>query len=84
MEVSPKARTALREFAGAIEKLSQPDAIQNAAFEAIKRNRLKPGDFFPVVYSILLGSDRGPRLGPYVVDSGPAAVSKALLDAVTT
>ncbi|MGP8124331.1 MAG: lysine--tRNA ligase [Nitrososphaerales archaeon] len=84
VEVSPKARTALREFAGAIEKLSQPDAIQNAAFEAIKRNRLKPGDFFPVVYSILLGSDRGPRLGPYVVDSGPAAVSKALLDAVTT
>jgi lysyl-tRNA synthetase class 1 len=82
VEVSLEARTAVREFARAIRMLSDPDAIQNAAFEAVKRNHLKPGDFFPVVYSILLGSDRGPRLGPYVVDSGPAAVSMSLLDAV--
>ena len=81
-EVSPSVRNAVREFAGAIQKLSDPDAIQNAAFEAVKKNGLKPRDFFSVVYSILLGSDRGPRLGPYVVDSGPAAVSRSLLDAV--
>ena len=82
--VSPKARAAVRDFAAAIGKLSQPEAIQNAAFEAVKRNHLKPGDFFPVVYSILLGSDRGPRLGPYIVDSGPSTVSKTLLDSVTS
>ena len=84
VEVGPKAKLAVREFADAIRRLSDPGAIQNAAFEAVKRNHLKPGDFFPVVYSILLGSDRGPRLGPYVVDSGPAAVSKSLLEAVGT
>jgi lysyl-tRNA synthetase class 1 len=84
VDVSPKAMIAIREFAGAIQRLSDPDAIQNAAFEAVKKNGLKPRDFFPMVYSILLGSDRGPRLGPYVVDSGPAAVSKSLLDAVAS
>jgi lysyl-tRNA synthetase class 1 len=74
----------VREFAAAIQRLSDPETIQNAAFEALKRNGLKPGDFFPVVYSILLGSDRGPRLGPYVIDSGPGAVSKSLLDSTVS
>ena len=82
VETSPKARIAVKEFAEGISNLSDPDAIQNAAFEAVKRNGLKPRDFFPAVYMILLGSDRGPRLGPYIVDSGPAAVSRALSDAM--
>lgn len=84
VEVSPEARIAIQEFAGAIQRLSDPDAIQNAAFEAVKKNGLKPKDFFPVVYSILLGSDRGPRLGPYVVDSGSAVVSRSLLDGLAS
>jgi lysyl-tRNA synthetase class 1 len=80
--VSPKAREAVAEFASSLAKLSDADAIQNAAFVALKAHGLKPSEFFPVVYSVLLGSDRGPRLGPYVIDSGPAAVSRALLDAL--
>ncbi len=76
------AKKAVGEFAKAVMNARDADAIQNAAFEAIRRNGLKPGEFFPAVYSILLGSDRGPRLGPYVIDAGQAAVSKALLDAV--
>ena len=83
VEATPKVRIAVREFAEGIKGVSDPDAIQNSAFEALKRNGLKPKDFFPVIYSILLGSDRGPRLGPYVVDSGSATVRKALLDAMT-
>lgn len=84
VEASLAARAAVREFAEAIRTLSDSTAIQNAAFEAVKRSRLKPSEFFPVVYSILLGSDRGPRLGPYVVDSGPAAVSDSLLEAIAS
>jgi lysyl-tRNA synthetase, class I len=83
VEVGPKARRALEEFAGAIRKLNDPDQIQNSAFETLKKNGLKPGEFFPVVYSILLGSDRGPRLGPYVIDAGPDAVADAILKAVS-
>ena len=81
--VSAKARDAVREFAEGIRNLSDPDAIQNTAFEVIKRHELKPKEFFPVIYSILLGSDRGPRLGSYVVDSSPANVSRTLLDATS-
>jgi lysyl-tRNA synthetase, class I len=84
VKVSAKASVALREFADRVSELSDAEQIQNAAFEALKKNGLKPSEFFPVVYAVLLGSDRGPRLGPYIVDAGPSSVSKALLDALSS
>ncbi|MDE1853689.1 MAG: lysine--tRNA ligase [Thaumarchaeota archaeon] len=81
-ELSPTARKAVADFARALPKAKDADDIQNAAFDAAKGNGLKPGEFFPAVYSILLGSAKGPRLGPYVIDAGQASVSKALLEAV--
>ena len=81
-ELAPGARAALKEFAASLEKATDSESIQNAAFDAAKKNGLKPGEFFPAVYSILLGSDRGPRLGPYVMDAGKAEVSRLLMDAL--
>jgi lysyl-tRNA synthetase, class I len=81
-ELSKEARAAVREFALALEHATDADSIQNAAFDAAKKNGLKPGEFFPAVYGILFGSDRGPRLGPYVVDAGKREVSSLILDAV--
>ena len=81
-ELGAPAKKAVREFAAAILTATDADSIQNSAFEAAKKNGLKPGEFFPSVYAILLGSDRGPRLGPYVIDAGREAVSRSLLEAV--
>jgi lysyl-tRNA synthetase class 1 len=81
-ELGDAARTAVREFAAALPGLATEEDIQNAAFDAAKRQGLRPGEFFPAVYAVLLGSDRGPRLGPYVMDAGRAEVSRALLAAV--
>ena len=81
VKLTPKVAKAIREFAERIPSLSSADDVQGAAFEAIRGNGLKPGDFFPAVYSILLGSDRGPRLGPYVVDAGAKPVRETLLKA---
>ena len=36
----------------------------------------KSSDFFSVVYRILLGSERGPKLGPYIMDAGPAVIAR--------
>lgn len=80
--LSPAARNAIREFAASLSAISDPEGVQNAAFDAAKKNGLKPGEFFPVVYSILLGSNRGPRLGPYVIDVGKSEASRLLLDAL--
>ena len=82
-ELAAPVKKAVEEFARALLGAKDAEGVQNAAFEALKRNGLKPGEFFPKVYAVLLGSDRGPRLGPYVIDAGQAAVSKSLLEAVS-
>jgi lysyl-tRNA synthetase class 1 len=81
-ELSPEARKAVEGFARSLVTTKDADEVQNLAFESAKKNGLKPGEFFPALYSILLGSDRGPRLGPYVMDAGQASVSRVLLEAV--
>ena len=75
------ARKAISDFATALPELADEEAVQDAAFGSAKKYGLRPGEFFPAVYSILLGSDRGPRLGPYVMDAGKAEVSRLLLEA---
>jgi lysyl-tRNA synthetase class 1 len=80
-QLGDAARRAVRDFASSLGGLADADAVQNAAFDSAKRNGVKPGEFFPAVYSILLGSDRGPRLGPYVMDAGKEEVSRLLLEA---
>jgi lysyl-tRNA synthetase, class I len=82
VKLNSKAKKAVAQFAKAIAGLSDPTMIQNAAFDAVKANGLTPAEFFPVIYSILIGSDRGPRLGPYVLDYGAPAVSRSLLSAI--
>ncbi|MBI3841196.1 MAG: lysine--tRNA ligase [Thaumarchaeota archaeon] len=77
--LSPQSKKAVLEFAERIATAETADAIQNAAFESIKKNGLKPSEFFPLVYSILLASERGPRLGPYIADLGPAEASRMLV-----
>jgi lysyl-tRNA synthetase class 1 len=82
IELGETARKAVEDFARALPLAKDADEVQNAAFNAARRNGMKPGEFFPAVYSILLGSDRGPRLGPYIIDAGRENVSRALLEAV--
>ena len=80
-ELTESVRGAVRKFARALGDATDADGVQNAAFEAIKGAGLNPGDFFPAVYGILLGSDRGPRLGPYVMDAGKKEIAERLLAA---
>lgn len=81
-ELSEQQKGAVSDFARSLEVAADAEAVQNAAFEAAKKNGLRAGEFFPVVYAILLGSDRGPRLGPYVIDAGKSEVAKAMMRAV--
>ena len=82
-DLSEAGRKAVEDFAKALPLAKDADEVQNAAFNAARTNGLKPGEFFPAVYSILLGSDRGPRLGPYIIDAGREEVSKLLLEAAS-
>lgn len=77
-ELTENQSKAVLEFASKIREAKDADHVQGAAFESMRASGLQPGEFFPVVYGLLLGAPKGPRLGPYVVDSGPSAVAAKL------
>jgi lysyl-tRNA synthetase class 1 len=69
---------ALRELIGAIKGQGSADGLQNSIFEVAKKHGIDPAEFFKVLYEILLGSQKGPRLGPYIEAMGRENVALAL------
>ncbi len=74
----------LAEFAEKVVDCKSGEEVQGLAFDVIKKNKLTPTDFFPAIYSVLVGSERGPRLGPYVIDVGMKQVAQRIRDALTS
>lgn len=61
-----------------LERVDDPEKIQNAVFNAAKSHNIKPGAFFRTLYVILMGAPQGPRLGPYILAMGKSNVIAAL------
>lgn len=73
-------RSALKELLELIEQNDDPEKIQVSIFEVARKHNLPPPSFFKLIYRILIGSDRGPRLGRYIVDIGKREASKLLFE----
>ncbi len=78
VELSVEERKAILELVTQLKTEDDPDKIQNAIFQAAKNNGIKPGAFFRVLYSVLMGAPQGPKLGPYVLAMGKDNVIAAL------
>ncbi len=61
---------AIRELVEILESKDDPKVIQSSIFDIARKNGIEPKDFFKLLYNILLGSDKGPRLGNYLIDIG--------------
>jgi len=82
--LSSTEANAVRELTGIIRGQISVDALQNSIFEVAKRNGIDPPEFFKTLYGILLGSPKGPRLGPYIEAMGRRNVAEALERATTS
>jgi lysyl-tRNA synthetase class 1 len=60
----------LRSYIGSEGEQNTPLVIQTKLFEIARNNEIQPKDFFRLIYKLILRTDRGPRLGNYVVDLG--------------
>ena len=60
----------ISELAQYLAEEADQKALQSEIFEIAKRNGIEPSQFFKTLYRVLLGSERGPRLGPYIIDIG--------------
>ncbi len=54
------------------------DDLQNSIYQIAKANQIPPKDFFRVLYQIILGTNRGPKIGPFIEDVGGKNVAKTL------
>ena len=66
---------------------ANPDAtaevIEREIYEIGRAHYDKPGKIFTLLYRVLLGKERGPRLGPYVRLRGPAEIVEMLTTALS-
>jgi lysyl-tRNA synthetase class 1 len=83
VSLSEEEKKAISYLVTSLEATDDPDAIQNAIFNAAKDNSILPRDFFKKLYTILMGAPQGPRLGPYVLAMGKHNVIAALKRAVS-
>jgi lysyl-tRNA synthetase, class I len=60
----------LRSYIGTEGRQNTALEVQTKIFKIARNNDIQPKDFFRLIYNLLLHSDRGPRLGNYVIDLG--------------
>jgi len=82
IEISNPQRLAIEDLISVVTSETDERVIQNAIFNLAKKYSLEAPDFFRLLYMILLGSPRGPRLGPYIKAMGSENVARALERAV--
>jgi lysyl-tRNA synthetase, class I len=55
------------------------EAIERQIYDVGRAHYDKPGNIFPLLYRVLLGQERGPRLGAFIRLATPANIAAALL-----
>jgi lysyl-tRNA synthetase class 1 len=78
VSLTASERAALTELARQVEDATDAQQLQTQIFEIARRHGLEPPQLFRRVYQMLLGAERGPRLGPYLMDLGPWKAAQAL------
>jgi lysyl-tRNA synthetase class 1 len=78
IELGEGVKKALNILVKALEADEDPEDIQNTIYQIAKSNDVQPKDFFKVLYQIILGTSRGPKIGPFISDIGRKQVAKTL------
>ncbi len=77
-------RLAIEDLITIVRNETDERKLQNEIFSLSKKYALEAPEFFKLLYMILLGSPRGPRLGPYIKAMGSENVARALERVIST
>ncbi|MDP8902620.1 MAG: lysine--tRNA ligase, partial [Thermoproteota archaeon] len=61
---------AIRPFAGLPDSPDNAKNLQSNVFSIARANGIEPKEFFALLYRMFLNTDRGPRIGNYLLDLG--------------
>jgi len=78
IDLDELAKKALKELTSALDAEEEPEDIQNTIYQIAKSNDVQPKDFFKILYQIILGTSRGPKIGPFISDIGRKQVAKTI------
>ncbi|TLX84882.1 MAG: lysine--tRNA ligase [Thaumarchaeota archaeon] len=75
LQIDSVSKKALSQLSNLLSSENEPSDLQNDIYQIAKSNGIQPKDFFKILYQIILASDRGPKLGPFILDIGRKKVS---------
>jgi lysyl-tRNA synthetase class 1 len=78
VDLDDSAKKALKILVDTLSAEEEPEDIQNTIYQIAKSNNVQPKDFFKILYQIILGTSRGPKIGPFISDIGRKQVAKTL------
>ncbi len=82
IELSKEEKNAISELVGIIKIEDDAEVLQKRIFDITDKHKIKPKRFFQIIYTILLNSERGPRLGQYILQVGKDEIIKKLNEAL--
>ncbi|MEM5766267.1 MAG: lysine--tRNA ligase [Candidatus Aenigmatarchaeota archaeon] len=82
VKISDRDRAAIAELIKVVEREENGEEIQKRIFEIARRFDIGIANFFKILYKIILNSDRGPKLGPYIIERGKEEILKKLKGAI--
>jgi len=80
VQLDEASRKALSELANALASENEPVDLQNSIYQIAKDNGIQPKDFFKTLYQIILAAERGPKLGPFILDIGRKKVATTITE----
>jgi len=80
VQIDDITKKSLKELAKVLSSDNEPIDLQNDIYQIARSNGVQPKDFFKILYQIILASDRGPKIGPFIIDIGRKKVALTLLE----
>lgn len=82
IDLTAEERNAVNTLIDELKDSENEEEYQSAVFNVAKKEDIKPGRLFPILYQILIGKTQGPRFGPYVALVGKDDIIKELKQAI--
>jgi lysyl-tRNA synthetase class 1 len=78
IQLNDTTKKALRQLVGVLDGQQDPEDLQNVIYSISKENNVAPKEFFMVLYQIILAANRGPKIGPFIIDIGRKKVAQTI------
>lgn len=78
IQLDEPTKKAIKNLVDILVTENEPLELQNSIYQIAKNMGIQPKDFFKTLYQIILASDRGPKIGPFIIDIGRKKVAYAL------